>query len=88
MKLGKFLLATTLALTPLAASAAESDEQRQLVIMAIQLKGYACGSVLEVAELEEPVAYNVTCSAEADGSGATTLYFVQIAGGDIVVEPQ
>lgn len=89
VKLSMLLIAGILSFASITSAVAdELDDQRKLVVMAIELKGYDCGSVLKVTERPEPVAYDVLCAAAKDGSGQQTLYFVQIAGGDIVVRPQ
>lgn len=83
-------LTATLAMAAVPAVAqSESDaEYRNAVSTFITMQGFACGSVLSVTQREEANAFDVVCSANANGSGDTTSYFFQLTGEGAVVKPQ
>jgi len=81
--------ATVLALSVAPALAADTKENLQFILMGFQLTPYECASIVgSPVTREEEMAFDVTCAANANGSGAQTVYFYQILNGKIIVKPQ
>lgn len=81
--------ATVLALSAAPTFAADSKENLQFILMGFQLTPYECASIVgSPVTRQEEMAFDVTCAANANGSGAQTLYFYQILNGQIIIKPQ
>ncbi|MEE9453983.1 MAG: hypothetical protein V3V13_06335 [Paracoccaceae bacterium] len=73
----------------LPAFANEHDDNLKLIFYAIQMEGYDCGALVgSPMPRDEAMAFDVTCAANTDGTGAETRYFVQIMDQGFLIKPQ
>lgn len=87
MKISRIaIVAATLALGVTPVLADEESEQRKIVGMVIGMQGFTCGYAAEVVLLEDGSTFEVTCTANEDGSGDETLYMVTLTGTVELIE--